>query len=117
MSLLIGAWILGGIIAAGALVTFWDNIANWLNQVAADVVEEKFGYSAREKMQKAITKIDRFMDKVRNRSTIFLKEDPLDTYYLRTEIEAEADVYEIDHKVIEEIKKKKELVQEFEYKI
>lgn len=117
MSLLIGAWVIGSVIAAGALITFWDNIASWLNNVAADVVEEAFGYSARNKMQRAVAKIDRVMDKIRNRSTIFVKENRLDTHYLKTEIEAEADVYDIDSKIIDEIRSKKELVQEFEYKI
>lgn len=118
MSILaIGAWVLLGAISAGVIATFWDNIMGWLNNVAANVVEEVFGYSARDKMQKAITKIDRVMDKVRNRSTIFIKENRLDTHYLKTEIEAEADVCEIDDKVIEEIRNKKELVQEFQYKM
>lgn len=117
MSLLIGAWVIGSVIAAGALIAFWDKIASWLNNVAADVVEEAFGYSARNKMQRAIAKIDRVMDKIRNRSTIFVKENRLDTHYLKTEIEAEADVYDVDSKIIDEIRSKKELVQEFEYKI
>ncbi|WP_415336070.1 hypothetical protein [Clostridium perfringens] len=117
MSLLIGAWVIGSVIAAGALITFWDKIASWLKNVAADVVEEAFGYSARNKMQRAVAKIDRVMDKIRNRSTIFVKENRLDTHYLKTEIEAEADVYDIDSKIIDEIRSKKELVQEFEYKI
>lgn len=113
----IGAWVILGAVAAGALVTFWDNIAGWLNNVAANVVEEVFGYSARNKMQRAVAKVDRVMDKIRNRSTIFVKENRLDTHYLKTEIEAEADVYDIDSKVIDEIRNKKELVQEFEYKM
>ena len=117
MSLLIGAWVIGSVIAAGALITFWDKIASWLNNVAADVVEEAFGYSARNKMQRAVAKIDRVMDKIRNRSTIFVKENRLETHYLKTEIEAEADVYDVDSKIIDEIRSKKELVQEFEYKI
>ena len=115
MSLLIGAWVILGAIATGALITFWDKIASWLNNVAADVVEKSFGYSARNKMQRAVAKIDRVMDKIRNRSTIFVKENRLDTHYLKTEIEA--DVYDIDSKIIDEIRSKKELVQEFEYKI
>lgn len=117
MSLLIGAWVILGAIATGALITFWDKISSWLNNVAADVVEKSFGYSARNKMQRAVAKIDRVMDKIRNRSTIFVKENRLDTHYLKTEIEAEADVYDIDSKIIDEIRSKKELVQEFEYKI
>lgn len=104
-----------GIVATGVLVSFWDEIRKWLNNVAADFVENTFGYSARNKMQKAIVKIDKVMDKVRNRSTIFVKENRLDTHYLKTEIVAEADAYSFDSKVLEEIRNKKELVEEFKY--
>lgn len=118
MSLLaIGAWLLVGAIAAGALAAFWDEIRNWLTNVAADIVEKAFGYSARNKMQRALVKIDRVMDKVRNKSTIFVKENRLDTYYLKTEVEAEAHVSEVDKKVLEEIGEKGELVQEFKYNL
>ena len=108
-------WIAVGAIATGVLVTFWDEIRNWLNNVAADVVEKTFGYSARNKMQRAIVKVDRVMDKVRNRSTIYVKENKLDTHYLKTDIVAEADVYSVDNKVLEEIRNKKELIEEYEY--
>lgn len=109
------AWVALGAAATGALVAFWDEIRNWLNNVAADIVERTFGYSARNKMQRALVKIDKVMDKVRNRSTIFVKENPLDTHYLKTDIIAEADVYSVDSKVLEEIRNKKELVEEFKY--
>ncbi|MFJ8258559.1 hypothetical protein ACIQ4Z_15030 [Peribacillus asahii] len=118
MSLLgaaIGWFILGGL-AAGVLVTFWDEIKQWLNQVAADAVEKVFGYKARQTMHRAIAKIDRVMDKVRNTSTIYTKKNPLDTHFVKTDIIAEAPVHEIDQQVLNEIQKKKTLVQEFEYK-
>lgn len=108
-------WIAAGVIAAGALTVFWDEIKNWLTNVAADVVERAFGYSARDKMQRALVKIDRVMDKIKNKSTIFVKENRLDTYYLKTEIEAEAPVSSVDTKVLEEIRKKGQLVQEYTY--
>jgi hypothetical protein len=67
-------------------------------------------------MHRAIAKIDRVIDKVRNRSTIYTKKNNLDTHFLKTEIIREAPVYEIDREVLDEIKKQGELVQEFGYK-
>lgn len=108
-------WALVGAVATGLLVTFWDSIRSWLNNVAANAIERAFGYSARNKMQRAVVKIDRFMDKVRNRSTIYAKENRLDTHYIKTDIVAEADPYSVDNKVLEEIRNKKELVEEYKY--
>jgi hypothetical protein len=118
MSLLLAAlgWFLVGSVAAGFLVTFWDEIRQWLNQVAADAVEKVFGYKARQAMHRAVAKIDRVMDKVRNTSTVYTKKNPLDTHFVKTDIVAEEQVYEIDHRVLEEIQKKGSIVQEFEYK-
>ena len=108
-------WVVAGAVAAGVLVTFWDEIRNWLNNVAADFVERQFGYGAREKMHKAITTIDKMMDKVRNNSIIYTKRNKLDTYFDKTTIISEASVYNIDEKVLNEIKQKGKLVQEFTY--
>nr|WP_106782906.1 hypothetical protein [Lysinibacillus timonensis] len=109
-------WILLGAAATGILVTFWDEIRQWLNHVAADAVEKVFGYKARQAMLKAIAKVDRVMDKVRNKATVYTKKDPLDTHLIKTDIIAEADIYEIDQRILDEIRNKGSLVQEFEYK-
>lgn len=109
-------WVLLGGVAAGFLVTFWDEIRQWLNQVAADAVEKVFGYKARQAMYRAVSKIDRVMDKVRNTATIYTKKTPLDTHYVKTDIVAEEHVYEIDQSVLKEIQSKGSIVQEFEYK-
>jgi hypothetical protein len=117
MSLLVLAgWFLLGAVATAALVTFWDDIKEWLNNVAADAVERVFGYGARNTMHRAIAKVDRVMNKVRSKSTIFAKQNKLDTHFVKTEIVAEAPVYEVDNGILEEIRKKGELVQEFGYK-
>jgi len=117
MSLLAAlGWVILGGLAAGVLVTFWDEIRQWLNQVAADAVEKMFGYNARQTMQRAIAKVDRVMDKVRNRSTIYTKKNPLDTTLVKMDILGESPVHEIDQQVLNEIQRKKTIVQEFEYK-
>ena len=117
MSLLAAiGWVILGGLAVGTLVTFWDEIRDWLNQVAADAVEKVFGYKARQTMHRAVAKIDRVMNVVRNTSTIYTKKNPLDTHFVRTNVVAEAPVHEIDQQVLNEIQKKKTIVQEFEYR-
>lgn len=118
MSFLLAAvgWFLLGGVAATFLVTFWDDIRQWLNQVAANAVEKVFGYKARQAMHRAVAKVDRFMDKVRNTATIYTKKNALDTHFVKTDIVAEAQVYEIDHQILNEIQRKGSIVQEFEYR-
>lgn len=117
MSLIaMAAWFLLGAVAVSCLVTFWDDIKNWLNVTAANAVERALGYSAREKMHKAVARIDRVMDKVRNRSVVYTKRNDFDTYYDKTSIVAEINYYEINDDVLNEVKKQGELVQEFGYK-
>lgn len=109
-------WVLLGGAMIGFLVTFWDDIRHWLNNVAADAVERIFGYKARHTMQRAIAKVDRVMDVVRNRATIYVKDDPLSEYISKVDVIGEAPAHEIDEKVLNEIQERKTLVQEFEYK-
>lgn len=109
-------WVLLGAATTTVLVTFWDEIRNWLNNVAANTIEKVFGYNARNNMQKAVAKVDRVMDTIRNRATIYTKKTPLDKYFVKTDIVAKANVNKIDNSVLEEIKKEGVLVQEFEYK-
>lgn len=109
-------WALLGAVTATVLVTFWDQIRGWLNNVAANMVEKVFGYNARNNMQKAVAKVDRVMDTIRNKATVYTKKDHLDKYFVKTEIVAKAPVNKIDSGVLEEIKKQGVLVQEFGYK-
>ena len=76
-------WVLLGAATTAVLVTFWDQIRGWLNNVAA---------------------------------TVYTKKDPLDKYFVKTDIVAKAPVNKIDNGVLEEIKKQGVLVQEFEYR-
>lgn len=116
MILEILGWILLGAAIAGSIGFFWDNIRVWLNNTAANAVERVLGYSARQKMHRAIAKIDRVMGKVRNRSVVFTKKNQLDTMYDKVTLYSEASYYEISEDVLKEISQKGELVQEFGYK-
>lgn len=109
-------WVLVGIIATAVLVTFWDEIRSWLNNVATDAVERTLGYGARERMHRAVCKIDRIVNKIKNSTVIYTKKSELDSIYDKTTLVSEASLYEIDDNVINEIKNKGMLVQEFEYK-
>lgn len=113
--MVIGAWIVVGIITAAVLVAFWDSIKQWLDNTAADAVEKALGYEARNRMQKAVTHIDRFMNVIRNRTVIFSKRSLTDNMFDKISISAEANPYEIDKKVLDKIDKEGSILQKFEY--
>lgn len=118
MSLILG-WLLAGALGVGiaaAIVVFWDEIKSWLNNVAADVVERTLGYNARQNMYRAITRIDRVMDIVRNRTVVYYKKNHFSDMYDKVTLGADAKCYDIDSEVLDEIKNKNELVQEFIYR-
>lgn len=109
-------WVLLGAVVATCLVTFWDEIRKWLNNTAANVVEKVLGYGARERMHRATTRIDRVMDKIKNRTVVYTKRSELDSFYDKTTLVSEASIYEISDEIINEISYKGELVQDFEYR-
>lgn len=112
----IGFFIAGAVIV-GALARFWDDIKNWLNTVAADAVEAHLGYSARNNMQKAVAIVDRILNVVKNKSIIYTKNNPSDTYLDKTTITCEAKVSDIDDDIIQEIQKNgNHVTQKFDYK-
>lgn len=110
-------WTIIGIIAlmSAVLVTFWNEIANWLNHTAADVVGKYLGYNARKGMQKAICVASRAVNKVRTIGDIFVKKHPLDTRIDKVRIEATAPEYEVDQKVLQKMEKERQLTQDFQY--
>lgn len=114
-------WIIAGGVAlfagVAAITLFWEKVQNWLNKYAAAIVEKAFGYKARDKMQRAIVKVGRVVDKIRQSSTIFIKENPWDDYFIKTEVEAEAPMTSVDEDVIKKINQRGELTQEFKYEI
>ncbi|MGL6104525.1 hypothetical protein [Romboutsia sp.] len=109
-------WVLLGAVASTILITFWDDIRTWLNNVAANAVEQAFGYKARGLMQRAIAKIDVEMNSIKNKATIYTKSNPMDKYFVKTDIVARAPMSKVDPGIIEEIKKEGTLVQEYCYK-
>lgn len=112
---LVACAIAGGLLT-GAIAIFWDQIKDWLNNVAADFVEKHLGYNARQKMQKAVSTVNRVMNKIRNTSIVYSKRNRTDNYFDKTTIVGEEEVYEVDQKVLDDIKQKGSIVQEFEYR-
>jgi hypothetical protein len=113
-------WIIAGMIA-GAVVTacltiFWENIAVWLNNTAANAIEKVLGYGARNRMHRAVATVDRVMKKIRNQTIVYTKQHELDTHFHKTTLTSEAPIYEIDAEVLDEIEKNNKIVQEFIYK-
>ena len=109
-------WVLVGAILTGALLYFWNDIKEWLNNTAADVVQRYIGYDARQAMQRAICVADRVVNMIRTRSQVYYKRNRLDTYYDKVVLEASAPVYEFDVDILLELDKKGKLEQEFQYR-
>lgn len=112
-------WIVLGAVVGAVAVTvidlFWDDIATWLNNTAADAVGRVLGYNARNHMQRAVTVISRLRDKLHNKAIIYTKKTPMDSFYQKVTYETEAPVYQIDDEVLEEVEEQGQLVQEFRY--
>lgn len=111
---LVGIAIAGGLIA-GAIVKFWEEIKDWLNIVAADFVEEHLGYNARTTMQKAVSTVDKVMNKIRNTSVVYSKRNRTDNYFDKTTLVGEEEVYEVSQEVLKEIQQKGSIMEEFKY--
>ncbi|KGR73545.1 hypothetical protein [Ureibacillus manganicus] len=107
--------LVGAVVATG-VVAFWDDIRRWLNNTAANFVEKYLGYGARNRMHRAVTKIDKVMNVIKNQTVIYTKRNRLDTMFDKVTMEAEANPYEIDNDVLQQINKEGKLVQEFEYR-
>lgn len=104
-----------GIALAIVLDTFWDSIANWLNNTAADVVGRLLGYNARKNMQRAVVAVSRIRDRLHNHGTIYTKKNPMDSYFVKATYEAEAPAYQADEEILHKIDNEGELTNEFQY--
>ena len=110
-------WIALGVAALVVLNRFWDDIAAWLNNTAADAVGRVLGYNARNHMQKAVAIISKLRDNLHNRTIIYTKRKPTDLYFEKVTCEANAPIYQIETDVLKEINKNGgQLVKEFEYR-
>lgn len=109
-------WVLVGAVLTGALLYFWNDIRDWLNNTAANAVERVLGYNARKTMQRAVCVVDRVVNHLRTRAVVYNKKNALDTHYDRVTLEATAPVYEIDDEVLQKIEQEGEQVQELQFR-
>lgn len=110
-------WIALGVAALVVLDRFWDDIAAWLNNTAADAVGRILGYDARNHMQKAVVVISKLRDTLHNRTVIYTKRKSTDLFFEKVTCEANAPVYQIETDVLKEIDNNNgQLIREFEYR-
>lgn len=109
-------WVLVGAVLTGALLYFWNEIRDWLNNTAANAVERVLGYGARKAMQRAICVVDRIVNTLRTRAQVYYKRNRFDTYYDKVTLEATAPVYEFEEEILEEIQRKGKLEQELQFR-
>lgn len=108
-------WVLaaGAVILSVALKYFWTEIAQWLNNTAANAVERKFGIDARKTMQRAVCTVTKIMNKIDNVARVYFR---MDEHYLKQiDLHASRPEYEINEEVLQELDIKKELINEFTY--
>lgn len=112
---------IGWIIASGVVFTvlaikyFWEDIAAWLNNTAADAVEKALGYDAKKFMQRAVSRVTKGMSMLDNVTTVFTKKHATDNLLHKVTLRASAPIYEQDEDVLRELDSKNELINEFKY--
>lgn len=108
-------WILVGAVASTLLVRYWDSVRAWLNTTAADFVGRYLGYDARSRMQQAVVLVDRFMGKIRQRTTLTTL-TPDGAALDEVEVETLYHEHEIDQALLQQLAEKRQVQQWFEYK-
>lgn len=116
-------WVIAGLVgvvlgatAVTMIDKFWDNIASWLNNTAADAVEKVLGQNARKNMHRAVITVGRLRDRIHNNAVVYAKQHITDSFYEKITYSADAPEYKVDEEVIAEIQKEGKLIQTFEYK-
>ena len=114
-------WVIAGAVLGAALLTaidrFWNDIAGWLNNTAANAVEKVLGYDARKFMQRAVSNVTKLHDRLHNVSTIYTRQSALDTHIHKVTLKSTAPVYEKEDDVKDLFERENTQVKEFEYKM
>jgi uncharacterized membrane protein YeaQ/YmgE (transglycosylase-associated protein family) len=117
----VAGWVVVGAIAGAAAVTvinkFWEEIAYWLNNTAANAVGNVLGHNARNNMHRAVTTVGNIRNQlIHNTAVIYTKRNAMDSFYEKVTYDTTAPVYQIDKRVLNEIQKEGQLIQTFEYR-
>ena len=105
-----------GAVALTAIDIFWNNIAEWLNNTAANAVERVLGYKARKCMEKAVARVSKMRDKLHNITVVYTRQSALDTHIQKVTLESSAPLYEQEQDVIELFERDNTLLKELEYR-
>lgn len=113
-------WIIAGAVFGAVIATaidrFWNDIAGWLNNTAANAVEKVLGYDARKFMQRAVANVTKIHDKLHNSTVIYTRQSALDTHIHKVTLKSTAPVYEQENDVKELFERESTQIKEFEYR-
>lgn len=111
-------WVVVGLavgLAAAAVVAFWNRIAFWLNNTAADAVERVLGYDAKKFMHRAVATVTKVRDKLMNQTVIYTRQSALDTHIQKVTLSSSAPFYEQEKEVQDSFEKENTQTYEFKY--
>lgn len=114
-------WIIAGAVVGTALVVaamnrFWDSIAVWLNNTAANAVEKVLGYNAKKFMQRAVTQVSNIRNNLYNKTVVYTRQSALDTHIHKVTLSSTAPIYEQEQEVKEQFEKENVQMNEFVYR-
>lgn len=112
-------WLIAGAVIGAVLVTaidrFWNDIAGWLNNTAANAVEKVLGYDAKRFMQRAVANVTKIHDRLHNKTVVYTRQSALDTHIHKVTLSSTAPVYEQEDEVKELFARENTQVNEFVY--
>lgn len=114
-----GEWIVATLLLGlflTAMDRFWNEIAGWLNNTAANAVEKALGYNAKKFMQRAVATVTKIHDKLHNKTTVYTRQSALDTHIHKVMLSCTAPVYEQEEDVRKTFERENTQVNEFVYK-
>lgn len=99
-----------------AMDRFWNEIAGWLNNTAANAVEKVLGYDAKKFMQRAVATVTKVHDKLHNKTVVYTRQSALDTHIHKVILNCATPVYEEEEDVRRTFERENTQVNEFVYK-
>ena len=100
----------------GSCITlFWNDIREWLDNVAADVVQQYVGYDARDTMRKAVITAERLNDDICVIAQVYYCKDFSSDHYDKVTMEMKAPTDGFDDEFIKIITEQGILKREVEY--
>lgn len=106
--------VLVGAAVALVAVAYWDRIKEWLNTIVADKIEKVFGYGARKRVHHAVTIVDKYMGRIRERAFVYVKKMNAAGYDKYAEKQYKI-IEGSDTEIVKEIESKDAVIQEFTY--